>query len=352
MSSGVISSEDGSYSISTFGHGLAVMYEMVIPESKIGNEECSECDGVSINAHTLEVCNIETTNLSSTDCMEYAIEELLTDSYFEICTVDIGIAFTQSSARETEVIEAAEQITAQMNEALRNSKVFNLVYRLVGVEVLPTFQIPDNILPSDARSYALVSDAANDGEIHNFRNRIGADQILLVVQSTAFRTKSFGISELVSAPQVRDLAIMEVNSDWRYSGPHELSHNHGCKHEGDSFIGTAGQSTSFAQGYRITSKNATIHGFSDVNQGGSPLRVPYFSNPDVEYLTAPTGTLNANNAQQLRNSACFMAKLHGESGLVQSGVIMRASIDSRSSCGGELADCYVYVNDCDPISID
>jgi len=89
---------------------------------------------------------------------------------------------------------------------------------------------------------------------------------------------------------------------------HELGHNMGCQH--DRATSPTGGAFDFSHAYRFEVDGTIYHTVMAYQPG---LPIPFFSNPDVQFLGIPTGipepsTNSANNAKTINLSAATVAR--------------------------------------------
>jgi hypothetical protein len=63
---------------------------------------------------------------------------------------------------------------------------------------------------------------------------------------------------------------------------------------------------------------------------GGCLRIPYFSNPSVNYLGNPTGTVSQNNARSINNTRTTVANFRSSSGTCPTAVALAGHPDARN----------------------
>ena len=121
------------------------------------------------------------------------------------------------------------------------------------------------------------------------------------------------------------LSIVSVQcATVQWSLAHEVGHNRGCAHNRED-SGNDGAYT-FSFGHRFWGADNAGYGtvMSYDNDAGEYTRIPYFSNPDVDYEQVPTGVApglagEAHNALTHENTAAVCAAFRGERTFVQFG---------------------------------
>lgn len=98
----------------------------------------------------------------------------------------------------------------------------------------------------------------------------------------------------------------------QYTLAHEIGHALGCWHNREAVVGSTEMLFPYAYGKRWFSGDQgirTIMAYDD-NVYNYPTTIPYFSNPDVSYLSNKTGNINSeDNAQVIRRTSSFISSL-------------------------------------------
>lgn len=205
--------------------------------------------------------------------------------------VDVMVLYTPQ-ARDGAGGEAAietmiDLAVAEANMTYQNSGV-NLVLRLAGTAKVPYQDSGDISL--DLSRLINPADGYLD-EVGALRTACNADLVCLLVENS-----SGGVSGVATVTANRTNAFSVVQRPWAvgsYVFAHELGHNFGCQHDRAN-ANTAG-AYSFSCGW-VFQANYQTYGTVMSYPG---QRIPYFSNPSVNFLGVPTGTSSANNAQTL-----------------------------------------------------
>ncbi len=215
--------------------------------------------------------------------------------------IDVMIVYTaEARAGEggTNGIQALAQNSINIsNTAYANSEINGVQLNLVHVEEI-VYSETDN--PStDLNRLRGTTDGFMDG-VHATRDAVGADLVALLVDDMG---PACGIAYL--APTSPSLGFSVTDADCavgNLSFPHEIGHNQGATHD----IANAGGAVySFGYGWRWFGTNGVRYRSVMAYSPGS--RVPYFSNPDVNYVGTPTGTATADNAQVIELTAASVS---------------------------------------------
>lgn len=302
--SGFINTATASYTIAPVSPTHVVIFEAVVPPG--GNDEdCGECDAGPVDRRELIA-------LPSPSRRPAPDESLAGATVFPdpICVVDLAVVFdARANAEVFNPNAEAQALVARMNDVLTRSDIDDqLQYRLAGVRVLAQ-RYPN----TDARlAFQQFNAPRPDGpsfedQLRAARIDFAADQVKLMVAGPALNG-TFGVSQLYDRPIDRWRTVTTVGSDWRFSGVHELAHNHGCMHEDDQTRGGDGELEGYARASNyIENEWSTILGDA-ANIGILPQRSPNFSNPDVTAEQGTTtGAADRDNARRLAESACFVA---------------------------------------------
>lgn len=199
-------------------------------------------------------------------------------------------------------------------------------------------------------------------EMMTLRNQVGADFVSLLIdgRNNFGNVLTCGVAYVMQSDEIgfefEHLAASVVSvscatGNWSLS--HEVGHNRGCAHNRQN----AGIDGAYSYSYGLRFVGSDDVGYRTVMaydhfQGGYE-RIPYFSNPDVNYAGVPTGIEpnyagEAHNALTHLNTEAVCASFRGERTFVQFGAtdysdgsflfphpsINQAVIDSRQ--GGHL----------------
>jgi hypothetical protein len=214
-------------------------------------------------------------------------------------TIDVLMLYTpaaRSKVGDTAQISAlASQAIADTNTAFIRSNVRARV-RLLGTFELAYVEAP--LMTSDLPAVKSSADA------RLLRDVMGADLVQLLVSSPDL--SSCGIGYLLS-PETLDFdaySIADVSCMAQYTPTHEMAHNLGSHHAPEDGASGALFSYSYAykdpaRGFRTVMAYPCLEAICD--------RIPNFSNPEVGYNGAVTGTAVQDNARSINDAASYVA---------------------------------------------
>ncbi len=224
-------------------------------------------------------------------------------------TFDIVVFYT-TAARNVAGSDGAAQTrialgVSETNTAYANSGVTPRL-RLVGAELLDYTESGD--LSVDLSRFQNASDGFIDA-VHTRRNQLGADLAMLVVGATAGGACGVGyvmtgLSSAFASYAFTVTAYSCISPNYTFA--HELGHNMGSAHAPEDGSGQ-GSLYPYSFGYKHPSNLFRTVMAYNCGGAGCP-RVLHFSNPNVSYSGAPTGTaVQHDNARSLNNAANTIA---------------------------------------------
>ena len=224
-------------------------------------------------------------------------------------TFDIVVFYT-AAARDAAGSDGAAQTrialgVSETNTAYANSGITPRL-RLVGAELLDYTESGD--LGVDLGRFQNPSDGFIDA-VHTRRNQLGADLVMLVVGATAGGACGIGyvmtgLSSSFAAYAFTITAYSCISPNYTFA--HELGHNMGSAHAPEDGAGQASLYP-YSFGYKHPSNLFRTVMAYNCGGGGCP-RVLHFSNPNVAYGGAPTGTaVQHDNARSINNAANTIA---------------------------------------------
>ena len=218
--------------------------------------------------------------------------------------VDVMVVYTdKAEAGDPNILTTIQAMVDQMNLAFSNS-VVNTRARLVRAYKTSYSEYGDSLVVDITRLQS-TTDGFLD-EVHNERTAYGADVVTLLINNNL--TGVLGIGFLNSAsPAYASTAFSVVQTymalDYYVYG-HEVGHNMGCHHDRANASGSGAYSYSYGY-YDGVAGFGTIMSYPGT-------KIPYYSNPSVNYGGSPTGVddaspSSADNAHSLNNMVPFVA---------------------------------------------
>ncbi len=189
------------------------------------------------------------------------------------------------------------------------------------------------LLFSDHLEYLWYPDDGHMDNMLTMRESVGADVVCVLIdgRNTMGDVPTCGIAPVMQPDAINgyfeDLALSIVSVQCatdNWSLAHEVGHNRGCAHNRQDASVNGAYTYSF--GLRFVGSDEgwyrTVMAY-DHFQGGYE-RIPYFTNPDVEYAGVPTGVPvgledEAHNALTHDNTASVCASFRSERTFVQFG---------------------------------
>jgi hypothetical protein len=207
-----------------------------------------------------------------------------------------------SNAQKIETtIAAAVEST---NVVLQNSAVENLRWHYVAAYQVPTYTATDKL--QDDLNLITSTDNAVGKFVAEKCALHGVDQAVLYV--SAKRGDNYdGLAWVPNSEgSVAHNSALVWNSGYIVLA-HEMAHNFGCHHDRKT-DGAAGDDGKFSYGFSFTLKGVS----TGTVMSYAPVRVPFFSNPDLEYSGVRLGVADdqagaADNSRVLRTNAQLMS---------------------------------------------
>ncbi|CAN0210802.1 unnamed protein product, partial [Ectocarpus sp. 6 AP-2014] len=232
-------------------------------------------------------------------------QDIPSDRSLQGTTVIDVLIFYSPEAASSEGISDAQLLTrivegmVTLNQAITNSAIADLEYRLVQVAELPYSQITYD--PTDDIDLGPELDAlAADSDVDDLRDQYQGD----LVQLVGYFPGTCGLGYIFNGNAEFGFSLVGSNCFDNLSHTHEIAHNMGCYHDRLN----SNTQDAYRHGYRYctgTDPYRTIMSYYQNGCGGDPTpqadpivpRVNYFSNPDVTYLNKATGTDDEDNAR-------------------------------------------------------
>lgn len=219
--------------------------------------------------------------------------------------IDLMVAYTplarQANGGTAGINALIQSSVATTNTAYQNSQVQQTL-RLV--HTTETYYSESGTLGTDLGRLANKTEGFMD-ELHATRNAVKADLVSLIVTGSA---DAAGVAYLWTPNNSSFVnqsfsVVLDSYADANLTLAHELGHNMGCNHGNGDGVGAY----AYSQGYRFTAGGST---YRTVMAYAPGQRIPYFSNPSVNYLGTATGVTNsADNALTLNTSRTTIAAL-------------------------------------------
>ena len=211
-------------------------------------------------------------------------------------TIDVLVLYTPGARGSAGGSDSAVQARialgiAETNTAYANSGITPRL-RLVGTQLLSYAEVGIS-----ADLSALQSNAS----VGTLRNSVGADLVSLIIANS---TEACGVGYMLNNSAAYGYSVVSYHCiSPNYSFGHELGHNMGSAHAPED--GGSGY-YAYSYGYKHPSNLfRTVMAYDC--PGGCP-RVLHFSNPDVNYGGAPTGTaVQHDNARSIDQTASTVA---------------------------------------------
>ena len=253
-------------------------------------------------------------------------------------------AVLSASGSESALSAAVLGAVADANLCYRNS---GLDVRLRLVHQVQTSYSPSGVLETDLERIKETADGYMD-EVHGIRDQYGADLVALLTTPS----DTGGLANTMSSPSLNfedsgfSVSVWDQIGAPSYTLAHEVGHNMGCLHNReDDDTSDGGQDYdlfAFSFGKRWQDENSgyrTIMSY-DNSAENFPIKIPYFSNPEVSYLGVTTGNAGTeNNAKVLSITAPYVSNFRQAKVQAIEPSVFNLSVDEEnaSSLGVRLA---------------
>ncbi|MFN7978591.1 MAG: M12 family metallo-peptidase [Vicinamibacterales bacterium] len=225
-------------------------------------------------------------------------------STFDVLVMYTPAAVTAAGGTPTDVQTRIALGVSETNTAYANSGITPRL-RLVGAE--QTNYTESGNLSTDLDRFRNAADGFMD-EVHTRRDALGADLVVLVVGSTAGGACGVGyvMTALTNAFASNAFSVSAYPCiSPNYTFAHELGHNMGSAHAPED---GSGQASLYPYSFGYKNPSNLFRTIMAYDCPSSCPRILYFSNPNVNYNSAPTGTaLQHDNARSINSAALTIA---------------------------------------------
>jgi hypothetical protein len=231
-------------------------------------------------------------------------------------TINVQFGFTAKASQESGGDDRLKAKIANAlsvaNVALRNSRT-NVQLKSVGVLKTKTND-GDGVPEVSPLLNSMVTDKTTKWtDLWGAAKNNKADLISLVTA----RTLRCGAAKMGGAgvPVAVGYAVMYINNahiNWDNCFGHEIAHMFGCDHDIKTLGGTASAAQNQAKnlGYVYSSTTwRTVMAYPNAGSFDTPAKAPYYSDPNINYMSKPTGNAVAQCAAVLRKNVAAIAKL-------------------------------------------
>jgi len=215
-----------------------------------------------------------------------------------------------SAANETDINNTISLLMAKANLALDNSNTL-LNLQLVHSELVNYTELHSN---EDLFNLTFDNDGFMDN-VHDLRDTYCADLVVLLEKTNFTGGVGWLLNSAAGRPDYGFSLTRVQQASWTYTTVHEIAHNMGCHHHKNQNVQPGPGLYSYSAGWRWTGASnekycsvMTYESGTYFQDGISHVRVPFFSNPDVQYQSVSTGdAVDADNARTIRQIKSVIA---------------------------------------------
>jgi len=231
-------------------------------------------------------------------------------------TIKLLVVYTPNAAAWSAANEISINNTISLMMA-NTALVYSNSGTLLDIQLVHSQEVAYTELQSvqDLHNLRATSDGIMD-TVHALRDLYCADLVTLLEETSHTGGTAYLLSNTNGSP-ANGFSILRVQqASWSYTAAHEFAHNLGCGHHKDQNFQAGPGIFTYSAGGRWVSTNPTGNYCSVMSytngsyyaDGITHSRVPYFSNPTINYLGTATGdSLDADNARSIRETKTAVA---------------------------------------------
>ena len=285
---GVIETRNNDvFSIKTVGEQ---QYALIAVDYSMLREACDNLQVKNVRSSFYDVKN-PTYNSNSEHGDSIFFSPILKTASTYDCKIRVLVLYTPNAKNSVSNIKNTIQTSVDLtNQSFINSQIN---YRIELVYIGQT-----NYTESDAETDLFRFSVADDGymdEVHTLRDKYSADVCVLLINDNSL----CGLATDIGVTESDAFCAVSTSCDISYySFGHEIGHLIGCRH--DTYVDS--ETTPFAYGHGYvhpSNKWRTIMAYGDACNMCS--RKLYWSNPNVNFYGAPTGTVSTNDNARVWN---------------------------------------------------
>lgn len=232
------------------------------------------------------------------------------------CTVKVLGLFTEKARMEaggTEEIQAEISLAFDdTRQIFENSRIEPIDVKLefVGIQFFDFEEEVGVEMQKELDNRLIPALQSSTSELAQLRMTTGAD--IIVLYTDGGHTDSEGKAGTLDVESDKAISMVEYEFiNLRYVTAHEISHLFGCLHQrGEGNSGVFEHPHEFVIGSFLTFNTVrrTIMLVDGVKNRETRRRIPYLSNPHVDYDDVPTGVIDSrHNSRMINATACDVA---------------------------------------------